>query len=135
MEGRTVGFATVPVSDLHRSPTYSTYAKVCFPDHPEFRSTGWGTINGGETCLWGVGRTVSSARKNGGEKGEYFVEGMAALGNYVWFLPREPEAEAEGFEADGADGGLCFFIRGVPRGHAWHVIGIVSGKREGTRGV
>jgi hypothetical protein len=38
------------------------------------------------------------------------VQGMAALGNYVRFLPRESETETERFEADWT---LGLFFRGV----------------------
>jgi hypothetical protein len=72
-----------------------------------------------------------SARKVEKKKEGYLVERMAAFGDYVRFLSREPEAETERFQANWA---LGFFFRGVSRGHDWHAVGIVEGERVGVGG-
>lgn len=55
---------------------------------------------------------------------------MPTLGNYVGFLAREPEAEAERFEADRT---LRLFF-GVSRGDDWHDWGVVDGVGAGVSG-
>lgn len=59
------------------------------------------------------------------------MQSVAALGNNVRLLSREPETEAEGFKADGA---FSLFLRGVSWGHDGHVWDVAGGERVGVGG-